>query len=85
MPGDNPTVHGREPPEDPNFHETGELLDGTPVGKIGALWYILDAHNNPISSGWHEIRPLADGGYACKIGARTARVTIENDRPELPE
>lgn len=70
----NPTV------EDPvwardgvDFHETGELVDGTPVGKVGAIWYVLDDDGDAISKGYHQIR-VSEDGLVGKKGSITEPV-----------
>jgi len=70
--GNNPTVPDNSLDEAPErWHETGELADGTPVGRNGASWYILDQETGePLSDGWHEIRPQSEVGvYRVKSGA----------------
>lgn len=66
----NPTIKTRDRDSAPkDWHEEGELPDGTPVGKAGALWFVLDNDGVPVSNGFHEIR-IRDNGYEGKIGAR---------------
>lgn len=66
----NPTV--RDPVwvrEDVAFHETGELSDGTSVGRLGAKWYVINDDATPISRGYHEIR-VTPSGLIGRIGAK---------------
>jgi hypothetical protein len=55
--------------DDVSWHDRGELQDGTPVGKLGSCWYVLDEQGNAISEGYHEIRVTEGGGKIGKLGA----------------
>lgn len=73
----NPTVHTREVPNQRlNYHETAELPDGTPVGRVGAMWYVLDDQQDAISKGYHEIRPIAGDTFKGKLGDTTETFTV---------
>lgn len=61
-----------------NWHKTGELPDGTPIGQLGSLWYILDEKEIAVSEGYHEIRVTASG-YEGKKGARVEKITLRNN------
>lgn len=51
------------------WHSEGTLSDGTLVGKLGAMTYILSSESGmPISDGFHEITPTKDG-YDAKTGS----------------
>lgn len=72
----NPTVKGRRQPGDtlPHTHERGTLPDGTPVARLGALWYVMadDSSNEIVSHSYHEIRVVEPGlVFRGKRGART--------------
>jgi len=56
------------------WHDTGSLSDGTPTGRMGACWHILDRpEGSAISEGFHEIRSVR-GGYEAEIGAAIYRL-----------
>jgi hypothetical protein len=52
------------------WHRTSRLSDGTPIGRLGAYWYVLDDDGRAISDGYHEIHRDEDGEYE---GTRSAR------------
>lgn len=60
-------------PDTRNWHETGTLPCGYRVGKLGALWYVLDEDEWAVSDGYHEI---SDDGSEGKKGASTERVNL---------
>lgn len=57
------------------WHRTATLADGTRVGHVGSLQFILDEAGRPVSRGYHEIR-VEDGDYVGQIGARRERIRI---------
>lgn len=75
----NPTI---DPPvwerDDVEWHDTGTLSDGTRVGKLGALWYVLDAQDRAISDGYHEIHVDGDG-LTGKRGSTYEPVTYHGE------
>jgi hypothetical protein len=58
------------------WHRTSRLPDGTPVGRLGAYWYILDEAGSLISDGYHEISCDANEGYTGRRNARTGPVVL---------
>lgn len=58
----------------PKLHDQSTLKDGTPIGKQGALWHILDESGRVLSEGYHKIE-LADTGYIGQRGAHWYRIT----------
>lgn len=62
-------------PTPSHWHEKITLPDGTRVGHVGSLQFILDEEGNPVSQGYHEIR-YEDGEYVGEIGARRERIRI---------
>jgi len=83
---DNPTIYKRTVPNEVlNYQKKAKLSDGTPVGKRGALWYVLDENNRAVSKGHHEIRTRSrykvlerflPKKYIGKIGAETEVFTV---------
>ena len=66
-------------PKMPNltyWHKTSRLPDGTPIGRLGAYWYILDEDGSLISDGYHEISLDENGGYRGTRSARTEPVVL---------
>ena len=63
----------------PNWHRIKRLSDGTPVGKLGSVEYLLDGEGNAISDGYHEIRCL-NGRYVGEIGASIEPIRLEEHR-----
>lgn len=63
------------------WHQTSQLSDGTPIGRLGAYWYVLDQDGRAISNGYHEIY-CEDGEYRGKRSARVVSVAFhaESDR-----
>lgn len=55
------------------FHEIGQLSDGTLVGKFGALVYILAPDGRVLSPGFHEVYPIGDGEYCGVVGSAVYR------------
>ncbi|MFC1455110.1 hypothetical protein ACFLQI_03425 [Candidatus Undinarchaeota archaeon] len=51
-----------------NFHNTSRLKDGTLIGKIGGMRYILTEGDIPVSYGFQKIESTEEG-YECIIGA----------------
>lgn len=68
----NPTLD--EAPE--RWHEEDELDDGTPIAKLGGLWYVLDDDGEPISEGYHNIETDGDGNYKCERGAIVDKINL---------
>ena len=58
------------------WHKTSRLPDGTPVGRLGAYWYILDEDGGMMSDGYHEISLDENGGYRGTRSARTEPVVL---------
>lgn len=46
------------------------LSDGTPIGKRGSLYYLLDDDYSTISPGFHDIRCVRCGVYIGKLGSQ---------------
>lgn len=65
------------------WHQTSQLSDGTPIGRLGAYWYVLDRDGRAISDGYHEIWCDEDGEYRGKRSTRAMSITFhtESDRP----
>ena len=63
-----------------SWHQTASLLDGTPIGRLGAYWYILDQDGYAISDGYHEISCDEHGNYKGKRSARIEEVVIYNNQ-----
>lgn len=68
---------GTESPTPPYWHKTARLSDGTPVGRLGAYWYILDQNSCAVSDGYHEIWLKDDGTYRGKRSALTETIVPE--------
>lgn len=62
-------------PSPPHWHNVTTLDDGTRVGELGSLKYILDEDGRPLSDGYHEIREV-EGGYVGAIGARRELLAV---------
>lgn len=64
------------------WHRTSQLSDGTPIGRLGAYWYVLDQEGCAISAGYHEIYRDEDGEYKGTRSARAESVVFhaEPDR-----
>jgi len=78
---DNPTVKTRRQPGDrlPSTHQRDTLPDGTPVAKLGALWYIVEdeSSNKIVSHGYHEIHvEVPRMAFRGVRGARTEEITL---------
>jgi hypothetical protein len=59
------------------FHYTGRLEDGTPVGRLGALTYILNDKGIPVSPGLNSIVKLEEGEHAGDyVGNRGGRIFL---------
>lgn len=57
-----PTPDSIPKASDPSrWHKTSSLPDGTPIGRLGAYWHILDQDGCAISDGYHEIYCDEDG------------------------
>lgn len=63
--------------KDVRWHATANLSDGTPIGRLGAYWYILDDDGCAISEGYHEITLTEDGDYEGKRSTRSTRIAID--------
>lgn len=59
------------------WHETDELADGTPIAKLGGLWYIVDDDGEPTTDGYHDIW-FSEGLYVAKRGSRRCVLTNVN-------
>lgn len=62
-----------------SWHKTSTLSDGTPIGRLGAYWYILDEDGYAISDGYHEIFLDEDGDYRGKRSTRTERIVLQSE------
>lgn len=51
----------------PTLHDRDTLPDGTPLGKIGGLWQMLDENDTPSGRKFHKII-LAEDGYYGQVG-----------------
>ena len=51
------------------YHDSYELDDGTPVGVMGAMHYILGEDGKPLNDGFHRYIHLKDGTLVGKLGA----------------
>ena len=69
----------RLPDGETSWHKTAELPDGTPLGRLGAYWYVLDEDGRAISDGYHEISLDENGHYRGKRSARSERVSLYTD------
>lgn len=80
---DMAVAFSKEPSEseetDAGWHTTSSLSDGTPIGRLGAYWYILDDDGRAISEGYHEITLDEAGEYEGKRSTRTTRITIDTE------
>lgn len=61
------------------WHKTSTLSDGTPIGRLGAYWYVLDEQGRAISDGYHEISLDENGRYKGKRSARSELITLYTD------
>lgn len=61
------------------WHATSSLSDGTPIGRLGAYWYILDDDGRAISEGYHEITLDEDGEYEGRRSTRSTRIVVERE------
>lgn len=59
------------------WHRTSNLPNGTPIGRLGAYWYVLDGEGRAISDGYHEIRRDESGSYRGRRNARTERIVLD--------
>ena len=62
-----------------SYHERKTLADGTELGKMGSLWYILDDDGNQKSDGYHEITVITDG-YRGNLGASNYILDEDGER-----
>lgn len=73
----------REPPHirysgNTNWHNESTLSDGTPTGKMGASWYLLDENGNPYQltksgfrineNGFHNIKAIGQNEFIINSG-----------------
>lgn len=66
--------------EDPSYwHKTSYLTDGTPIGRLGAYWYLLDQNNCAVSNGYHEIFCNEHGDYIGRRSSHTEPVVLHNE------
>jgi len=80
---DNPTQESRdELPDGRSWHETGTLPNGMRIGKLGALWYLLDEDGYAVSRGYHSI---SDDGTRGELGPDTYSIEprVEPARREV--
>ena len=66
------------------WHKTSHLADGTPIGRLGAYWYILDEDSRAVSDGYHEIYCDENGDYKGKRSTQTEEIVLSSraDRAE---
>lgn len=68
---------GDDPAE---WHKTAELDDGSPIGKAGAVWHLLDENGRSISLGYHEIELRHNSpGYVGEIGGNREAFNPEQE------
>lgn len=77
-PAELPTDEGPEIRAPSLWHRTARLPDGTPIGRLGAYWYVLDRNGCTISEGYHELDLDEDGNYRGRRNARTERVVLRS-------
>lgn len=65
-----------EIPNPLRWHKTSCLSDGTPIGRLGAYWYILDEDGYAMSDGYHKISYNETGGYTGTRSARTEPIAL---------
>lgn len=58
------------------WHKTSRLADGTPIGRLGAYWYILDDNGCAISDGFHKIDCDENGDYKGKRSSQTEEIVL---------
>lgn len=73
-PGDGPGIRAPS-----RWHQTSSLSDGTPIGRLGAYWYVLDRNGRTISDGYHELYLDEDEDYRGKRNARSERVVLHTE------
>lgn len=56
------------------WHKISYLTDGTPIGRFGAYWYILDDNGCAISDGYHEIYCDENGDYKGTRSTQTEEI-----------
>lgn len=61
------------------WHKRSTLPDGTPIGRLGAYWYVLDEQGRAISDGYHEISIDENGEYRGKRSARSEPITLQTE------
>lgn len=61
------------------WHRTSSLPDGTPIGRLGAYWYVLDRDDRTISDGYHELYLDESGHYRGRRNARTERIVLHTE------
>lgn len=61
------------------WHRTSSLSDGTPIGRLGAYWYVLDRDDRTISDGYHELYLDESGHYRGRRNARTERIVLHTE------
>ena len=67
---------GPKIPDPSRWHRTSRLPDGTPIGRLGAYWYVLNEDGCAMSDGYHEISCDETGGYTGTRSARTEPVVL---------
>lgn len=65
-----------EIPDPSQWHKTSSLSDGTPVGRLGASWYILDENGSAVSNGYHGIYRDEHGDYIGERSGHTEPIVI---------
>lgn len=63
-------------PTPSEWHKTSSLPDGTPIGRLGAYWYILDQNGRAISRGYHDVSCDEHGDFIGKRSNHTEPVVL---------
>ena len=74
----SPNSFGSYPPNNPNWHSIDTLPTGERVGKLGAMTYLINEQDEPVSRGYHEIEP---GRGVGRIGNRTEPIRFVDQTP----
>lgn len=60
-------------------HKTVTLSDGTPIGRIGAYWYVFNEEGQAISDGYLDISRNEKGEYTGKRSARSEQIVLPTE------
>jgi hypothetical protein len=55
------------------YHEIVTLTNGVKIGRLGAMWWILDHDGKTVSDAYHTIS-VSTNGYVAELGTRTYRL-----------